>query len=81
MARASGAWCILRNSSQLRTLIQYKIRQKDWLIKETAEKAGVETYRLSRYLNRRTPNLTQFQLMKVCEVLGVEVSLDIKILD
>lgn len=81
MAGPKSSWCILRNSTKLRTLIKYKIRSKEFKIVETAEKAGVETYRLSRYLNSRTPNLTQFQLMKVCDLLGIEVSLDINIID
>lgn len=77
----SSYWCMIRSSPKLRELVKYKLEQKDKTLKEICKEIGIKQSRLSKYLNNRSPNITQFQLMQVLRYLGIEVTLDIKIVE
>lgn len=72
---------MVRDNHQLHTLVTYKIKRlrETKKLTEIANKCDIPVDRLSKYIYRRKPNLTQFQLIKLCDYLGIEVSLNVEI--
>lgn len=79
----TSKWCFLRDDYRIKTLIKNKIKERKLKLVTLAEMTGIDTYRISRYLNQKhidgLPSVTQYQLIKICNTLGIEVSLSIKL--
>ena len=68
-------WCFFRGSDKVRTAVKFQMKQRGIIAKDFSEELGIAPYRLSKYLNDKTPNLNQFQLYKVCDKLGIDVKI------
>lgn len=74
----SSTWCLLRDSTEIHAAIQHKMKQKQLTLTKLSEISGIAKYRISMFLNRRKPNLTQFQIMSLAKILGIEINLTVK---
>ena len=75
---ASSFWSFLRDSAKLRAAITYKLQTRDLFIQKVADDLGVAPDRISKYLRGVTPSLTNWQVVKLAEYLGLDVDLDVK---
>lgn len=75
-------WCILRSNGKLKTAIKFRMESKNIHYTELAKIAGVRPSRVSNYLNNihkgGFPSLTQSQIVKICEGIGIGVKLDVE---
>jgi len=76
-----SSWSFLRDSAQLRSTIAYKLQSKDLFITDAATAIGVAPDRISKYLRGVTPSLTNWQIVKLANYLGMDIELSIKIRD
>lgn len=74
-------WCMIRDSPKLRDLVKFKMDQKGMNLGELANATDIKSSRISKYLNNYRPNVTQVQLLTILKVLGIELTLDIKIIE
>jgi len=74
----SSSWSFLRDSTTLRAAIAYRLRDRDLFITDVAEALGVHPDRISKYLRGVKPSLTNWQVVKLAEYLGLEVNLEVK---
>ena len=78
-----NSWCILRSNGRLKTAIKFRMESKNIHYSEIAKIAGVRPSRVSNYLNNLheggRPSLTQSQIVKICEGIGIGVRLDVEI--
>ena len=77
--RASSTWCILRNDYKLRRLLLYQLEKFGMNKEQLANKMSITPYRVYNYFSGKQGGFTQFQLINACEILKIDVSLDIKI--
>ena len=70
---------MFRNSDNVRDAIKFRIQERGIMQKKLAEDLGIAPYRISRYLNDKIPNLSQYQLYKVCDKLDIDVKIVIKL--
>lgn len=78
---ARSSWCILRDNERLRSIIEFQIKKKNLKLIDVANLSGVAPDRLSKWRNRYTRHLTQYQLIKVANVLGLQVDITINFKD
>lgn len=71
-------WCFLRSNEVLRTAIKYKQAGLDLNLKELAHAAGVDYTRLCKWFKNRAGALSQYEVIRLCTYLGIEVELTIK---
>ena len=75
-------WCFLRNDPKLRTAVRYKIDTSPKTVKEMAAEAGVDAYRISRWINNAgSQYLSQIDTIKFCNYLGIDVRLHVEFYD
>lgn len=76
-------YCFLRYNSALHTAVKFKIDQlkrSGKSITQIGEESGINRTRISKYYNDSSKNaITQIQLMKLIDYLGIEIDLSIKI--
>lgn len=74
-------YCLVRSNEQIKVAVQHQFKKLGWTITQLSEDTGIPAYRLGSYLNKdfsdaRT-TLTQKQLLLLCELLGIKVSITI----
>ncbi len=74
-------WCIIRSNGTLRTLIVRKMEELNLTMAQLSEKSGVPYDKIRQYLKvyKTTKGMTQFEVLTVCNVLGIKISLDIQL--
>ena len=70
-------WCLFRGASNVRNSIRHQMKKYKMPQKDLASASNVTTARLSNYLNGNAGGLNQDQLMKVCDVLGLDVRVEV----
>lgn len=76
----ASSWNFLRDNAALRSVISYKIEKENHKLSELAPKIGVNhDHLIGYYLKGRKPSLTNFQIVKLADVLGIEVSLKMEL--
>ncbi len=80
MKSVSSGWSFLRDSVQLRAGIKYRMDELDISIVDMAKAIGTQPDRVSKYLRGVKPSLTNWQLVKLANHLGLEVELNVKVL-
>ena len=70
-------WCLFRGASNVRNSIKHQMKKYKMQQKTLAASADIATARLSNYLNGNAGGLNQDQLMKVCDVLGLDVRVEV----
>ena len=70
-------WCFIRSSFKLRSAIKLRMNELGVGTNELARRAEVPKSKVSRYLNNKDASLSQAQLIKVAEVLGLRVTLNV----
>ena len=70
-------WCLFRGASNVRNAIKHQLMKYKMPQKDLASVSNVATARLSNYLNGNAGGLNQDQLMKVCDVLGIGVRVEV----
>jgi hypothetical protein len=85
--RISSSWCLLRDNSGLREVMKFRMKKigigVPTLCKRTSEitKFNLEIMNVRNYLNHGDHKVTQSDLVVMCRVLGIKVSLKIETLD
>jgi len=74
----SSSWSFLRDSTTLRAAIAYRLRDRDLFITDVAEALGIPPDRISKYLRGVKPSMTNWQIVKLAEYLGLSVELEIR---
>ena len=75
--KPSSHWCFLRDSTKLKAMVKYKLRESGLILAEVTKETGVPGYRISAWLNGKRPYPNQYQVIKLCLFLGVELDLNI----
>ncbi len=75
-----SSWNLLRENNRLRGLLQYQLDQAGLSYRDVGDDLGIAQWSVMRYFTGQTPNITNMQILAICEYLGVEVGLDVKIL-
>jgi hypothetical protein len=77
--RPNAAWSFLRDNNRLRGVIKYKIDNSSLTLVEIAYKVGCRHDALSKYLRGIKPSMTDFDILRVADFMGCEVTLDIRL--
>ena len=79
----SRKWCILRDSSELKFVIKYRMERLGWNVKKLAMETNIDRPILSSYLNHdystskyRMPD--QRELLIIADKLDIDVSLNVE---
>lgn len=75
----SSSWSFLRDSSRLRGILKYQLESKDLFVNDVAKDLGMNVDRLRKYFRGVKPSITNWDLIRVANYLGVEVSLEVKL--
>lgn len=76
----ASSWNFLRDNTALRSVISYKIETGKHKLVDLAEKIGINhDHLIGLYLKNKKPSLTNYQIVKLADVLGIEVSLKIEL--
>ena len=73
-----ASWCFFRGDPNIRSAIKFRLEESGLSQRELSLEVGVAPYRFSKYLNKRIPNLNQYQLYAICERLGIKVRLNVE---
>ncbi len=74
-----GRWCIFRSNAELKAIISSYIESSGLPVYRFAKGAGIPPSGLHKWLHDwKGYGLTQFQLLKLCEYLRIDVSLTYK---
>lgn len=76
--QAKSIWCFLRSNEALRTAIKHKQSKLDLNLKELAMASGVDYTRLCKWFKNRQGALSQYEVIKLCTFLEIELELVIK---
>lgn len=74
---AKSKWCFLRDNEILRTAIKHKQAGLNLNLKELAHAAGVDYTRLCKFGKGGKGALSQYEIIKFCDYLGIDVELHI----
>jgi len=74
-------FCILKNSDKLRAAVGLRIKQLGLTPFRVAEITGLRLQGINSYLKGKNTNLTQGQIVKLCDFLGIAVSIKIEFLE
>lgn len=74
-------WDILRDSQTLRELIKRRMDEQDLSMQALSEKSGIPYDHIRQYLkgSYRWKGINQYNLVKLADTLGINVSLDIQL--
>ena len=82
MAKSAGSgWNFLRDNEKLRGVISQRISERGLSEKDISDGIGVQVHYLHEYLKSSGPSLTNIQIMYICQLLGIEVDLEIEFED
>lgn len=70
-------WCILRDNPKLRRITEFRLRQEG--ITKIIAELGLDKRNVYRFFNGDTKEISQFQFMKICTRVGVDVRVDFEI--
>jgi hypothetical protein len=76
-----SSWCILRDDTEIRDLLQYRMNKKGYTTLHIQKAIGIENGRLSKYFRYIKPNMTQYEFVRLAKYLGVELTVNIKIIE
>lgn len=72
-------FCLLRDSDYVKDIVKFKMEEFGISGKELSNLTGIAYYRIQRYLKNphycSMRSITQYQLLRILECLGVEVEL------
>lgn len=71
-------WHYLQSEDRLRGAILYQIESRKASLDDLAEKLSAKKYNLTNYLKNERPALNDYEIIKLANMLGLEISLDIK---
>lgn len=75
-----AGWRFLRSNDRLRGVILSQMAEKKLNATALAKQIGVNHARMGGYLRGvSTPCLSEFQVVQVCDYLGIELDLEIQI--
>lgn len=80
MNQMSSHWSWLYSNEYLRTVIKAKMESEKLSVAEVARRAKIHRPNLSNYLHNNNKNITDLQILKVCESLNLELSLLIDVI-
>lgn len=78
MKSVSSGWSFLRDSTQVRAGIKYRMDTLDKSIVEVAQVIRTDPDRVSKYLRGVKPSLTNWQIIQLANHLGLEVEIHLK---
>lgn len=82
MARSTiRYWNFLQVDNRLRGAIAHRIDVIGTGTTEIAEALNLEVYKIRDYLKGKTPNLNNFEIIKLANGLGIEVELSVRFRD
>lgn len=70
-------WNFLRENSILRGAISFSIDFKELKLIQIERALGISAYKISAYLKNRRPSMSNYDIIRLCEYLGIELSLKI----
>jgi hypothetical protein len=76
-----STWRMLRDSNKLYNFISIKIGQHGYNAESLGKELGIYPYKINRYLRKYTPNLSDHEIIKICNKFNIEVSLKIELTD
>ena len=73
-------WSFLHNNEYLRRIIKAKMEVDGFSVSSLARECGIYRQNLSKYLNNsQNRHVSDFQILKVCEKLNLEIELNIEV--
>ena len=78
-AQTVTSWCFLRTSQKLRAAVRFKLQEKGNPWNHIESTLGIRRYRISSYLNGMDLPMTQYDLIRLCNYLGLKVDIDVSI--
>lgn len=72
-------WCFLRDNPRLRGIVLHVKESRGLTLRQIARETDIADDRISKWLRNIKPNLNQRQLVKICELLGIEVELKVTV--
>ena len=74
----AAKWCLFRDHETVRLAVKRKKELGNFKLTELEKMSGIPAYRISRYLLKRKPHMNQFQLFHLCDVLGIEIRINVE---
>lgn len=74
----AAKWCFFRDNSTVRMAVARKKELGNYMLTDLERMSGIPAYRISRYLLKRKPHMNQFQLFHLCDILGIDVKLNVE---
>ena len=72
-------WCFLRDSAKIRASIEMRIKERGMKMSELGRLSNITKQRLNRYFTQQENKaITQHDLLVICEILGIEIDVQIK---
>lgn len=77
--RVRGQWSFLRDNQRLHAILKFKFEQSGKSYTEIGELIGVHKAPVGRYFASKKPSILDYDIIRIAEILGVSISLDIKL--
>lgn len=74
-----SGYCFLRNNDRLKDILLIMMDRNKMSIKDVADKLGVQSSNLRSFLHHGSKTISQHNVIRMCNLLGLEVELNITI--
>jgi len=72
---------MFRDSEDLRDLLKFRLQKRGWNYEDLSRETGIKSDRFSKYFRGIKPNVTQHEFIRMALTLGVELDINVKIID
>lgn len=72
-----ASWNFLRDNSRLHGVISHRIDKIGF--KKAGADLGINPYLISWYLKDKKPNLSNYDIIRLCTYLGIEIDISVKL--
>lgn len=74
-------WNFLREDSFVKGAILFRMKDRNLEFKDLSQMMDVPVYKIRHYLNGKTPNLNNFEIVKLGNILGIKLEVKIEFTD
>lgn len=74
-------YCIIRDDKRLRDILKAKMMQKEIDYKVVAKELGLDTGNVNKFLNKGIKSISQHNVIRIANLLGLHLEVNIEILE
>lgn len=74
-----SGYCIVRNDLRLREIIKYYMGVKGYNYTSLSERLDLNDSNIRKFVEKGMKTVSQYNVIRICDELGIEISLEIDV--